>query len=112
MATKKFQKGEIIMREKSQGTEAYIIKKGSVEVSTTDEYGEKKVLAVLKEQGIFGEMSLIYGEARTARVVALENCVVSVLTRKMFFQLPETNPGVLAIKKIMKERLQNGEEEE
>ena len=106
MITKyEFRKGKTIVRQGTHGTSAFIIEKGKVEVFRTDDKGNKTVLGVLKEKEFFGEMGLIAGWQRTASVVALEDCVVGVLTRETFLTLPPTHPAVIAIKKIMVERL-------
>jgi len=100
-----FEKGKEIIRAGSHGKSAFIIKKGSVEVSIKNKYGKKQVLAVLRESEVFGEMALIESKPRTATVIALEECVCTVLTKEMFEKLPDSNPGVQAIKKIMRKRL-------
>jgi CRP/FNR family cyclic AMP-dependent transcriptional regulator len=100
-----FPRGKVIIRQGSAGTSAFIIVKGSVEVYREDAMGKKEVLAVLKEQEIFGEMALIESKPRSASVVALEDVECTVLTRDMFKKLPPNNPGVVAVKKIMEQRL-------
>lgn len=102
-----FPKGKVIIRQGSAGTSAFIIVKGSVEVYRENALGKKEVLAVLKEQDIFGEMALIDSKPRSANVVALDDVECTVLTRDMFAKLPPNNPGVLAVKKIMSERLKH-----
>jgi CRP/FNR family cyclic AMP-dependent transcriptional regulator len=102
---KDFRKGQFIVRQGTHGTSAFVIERGKVEVSITDEQGQKKILAVLKDKDIFGEMGLIAGVVRTANVIALEDCALAVLTRENFTKLPEDNPAVLKIKQIMAERV-------
>ena len=100
-----FPKGKIIIKQGRRGTSAFIIAKGKAQVILEDENGKKKLLAVLKEQDIFGEMGLIDGRPRSATVVALEDCECSVITKEMFKNLPDSNPGVKAIKKIIENKL-------
>ena len=69
-----------------------------------DAEGNKKVLAKLKENDLFGEMALISAVERTASVIALEDCEVAVLTREKFLTLPDTSPAVVRLKAIMKDR--------
>lgn len=102
-----FRKGKFIVRQGTHGTSAFIIEKGKVEVSRTDDKGNKTVLCVLQEKDIFGEMGLIAGWPRTANIMALEDCIIAVLSRETFVKLPPDNPAVLRIKKIMAERLKN-----
>ena len=104
---KEYRKGKKIVRQGTHGTSAFLIKKGKVEVYQEDAEGNKKVLAELKENDLFGEMAMISADARTASVVALEDCEVAILTRDKFLALPETSPAVVRLQSIMKERLKN-----
>ena len=101
-----FIKGKYIVRQGTHGTSAFIIEKGKVEVFTVDAEGNKKVLAILKEKDVFGEMALIADCVRTANVRALEDCTVTVLTQEVYKNLPPDNPGVKRIRDIMASRLQ------
>ncbi len=105
MEKKEFRKGKTIVRQGTHGTSAFILDEGTVQVCRVEDDGTKKVISILKEKDIFGEMGLIAGWPRTASVIALEDCVVSVLTRDDFKNLPQNNPGVKRILGIMKERL-------
>lgn len=103
--TKQYRKGKAIIRQGTHGTSAFILRKGKVEVSQVDAQGNKHVITVLQENDVFGEMAMVSSAPRSASVVALEECEVAVLTRERFLSLPDTNPAVLRIKKIMGERL-------
>ena len=76
-----------------------------MEVYLEDAEGNKKVLAKLKENNLFGEMAMISACERTAKVIALEDCEIAVLTREKYLNLPDTSPAVIRLKNIMKERL-------
>ena len=104
--SKDYRKGKSIVRQGTHGTSAFLIKKGKVEVWVTDENGQKKVIVELKEGDVFGEMALISNKPRTATVTALEDCQVDILTQQSFLKLPENNPAVVRIKKIMLDRIQ------
>ncbi len=104
---KDFIKGKLIVRQGTHGTSAFIIERGSVEVFQVDGEGNRKVLAVLKEKDMFGEMALVADCVRTASVRALEDCTLSVLTQETFKKLPPDNPGVQRIRKIMADRLKD-----
>lgn len=99
-----YPKGSLLLRQGSYQRKAFIIEKGSVEVFQRDEKGNKTVLAIRGIKDIIGEMTLIEGGTRCATVVALEDCEVSILTLRRFQSLPDSHPGVKAIKKIMNER--------
>ena len=106
---KEYRKGKTIVRQGTHGTSAFLIKKGKVEVFITDSDGNKKVLASLKESDLFGEMALISSDARTASVIALEDCELAILTRDKYLLLPDDNPAALRLKKIMIERKKKGQ---
>ena len=76
-----------------------------MEVYLEDAEGNKKVLAKLKENNLFGEMAMVSACERTATVIALEDCEIAVLTREKYLTLPDTSPAVIRLKNIMKERL-------
>jgi CRP-like cAMP-binding protein len=101
----KYRKGEIIFLEGSQGETAYIIESGRVEISDWGE-GHKRVLGVLRENDIFGEMGLIDGLPRSATAMALEDSEVYVLDRETFNSLAKQNPEIIMpIFKVLSLRL-------
>ena len=78
---KEYRKRNKIIRQGTHGISAFLIKKGKVEVYQEDAEGNKKVLAELKENDLFGKMAMISAGERSASVIALEDCEVAILTR-------------------------------
>lgn len=108
MDTINFKTKEIIIEEGSPGDCAYIIEKGSVEVSKITLNGKKLVLGVLEKSEIFGEMALIDGLPRSATIIALEDCVLSVCTKETFNYLADHNPeSLIPIFKVLVRRLRS-----
>ncbi|MBT5552094.1 MAG: cyclic nucleotide-binding domain-containing protein [Nitrospina sp.] len=108
MKTQFYKKGEGIIQEGKLSDCAYIIESGSVEVSKKRPNGDKQIIAVLKETDIFGEMGLIDGLPRSATVVALEDCSISVMTRETFNHLAHHNPqALMPILKVLAKRLRS-----
>ena len=103
--TKEYRQGKKIIRQGTHGTSAFLIKKGKVEVYIEDAEGNKKVLAQLKENDLFGEMALISACERTATVIAVEDCEIAVLTREKYLTLPDNSPARIRLKTIMEQRL-------
>lgn len=76
---KKYQKGDVILRENAESPdEAYIIQSGRVVVSR-DRQGERITLATLKPGEIFGEVGLTEKRQRTTSVTAIEDVEVDVI---------------------------------
>lgn len=106
MKRRLFKKGTAIIKEGTLSDCAYIIESGSVKVSKTLGSGEEQVIGILQENDIFGEMGLIDSLPRSANVVALEDCSVSVMTQETFNSLSQHNPGALMpILKVLATRL-------
>jgi CRP/FNR family transcriptional regulator, cyclic AMP receptor protein len=106
MKTKYFKKGEEIIKEGMLSDCAYIIDAGQVEVSKLRPNGEKQIIGVLNENDIFGEMGLIDGFPRSATVVALEDCTISIMTQEGFNSLAQHNPeALMPILKVLAKRL-------
>ena len=108
MDTINFKKGDDIIEEGTLGDCAYILEKGSVEVSKLSPQGVKQVLGILEKSEIFGEMGLIDGLPRSATVTALEDCVVCIFTKETFNNLADHNPeSLIPILKVLVRRLRS-----
>jgi len=108
MNTKYFKKGEEIIKEGMLSDCAYIIDSGKVEVSKILQNGEKQIISLLNENDIFGEMGLIDGFPRSATVVALEDCTISIMTQEAFNSLAQNNPeALMPILKVLAKRLRS-----
>ena len=67
-----FDDGEIIFDEGDEGIDLYVIQSGRVQITRTSATGPR-IVAKLRAGDFFGEMSVVLGEARTARAVAVGN---------------------------------------
>lgn len=76
--TQLFGAQEEIVRQGSPGNSLYIILSGQCRIYVTTSDGSLKPVAVLKQGDLFGEMSLLTGEDRSATVIAEEEtkCLV------------------------------------
>lgn len=74
-----FFRGSKIFRDGEPGNCAYLIEKGSVEISSHRK-GKKIVLATLSEGDLLGEMALIDNSVRSATATALEETKVVVIS--------------------------------
>jgi CRP-like cAMP-binding protein len=63
--------GETIVRQGDAGSSMFVLLRGSVTVTFTDEHGRSEHVATLQAGDFFGEMSLMTGEDRSASVTSL-----------------------------------------
>lgn len=76
--------GRVVVEEGSEGTEAYIVARGELEVSRrgTDDGEPPVVLARLANGALFGEMALLSRAPRAASVVAARPSILLVARRE------------------------------
>jgi len=97
--------GKLIVKEGEDGNCAYLIQSGTVSVFTHND-GSRINLAKFGVGEIFGELSLIFDEPRSASVVADEDCNLIVLTRNTMEQkLNSSDPTVRAIVEMLTKRI-------
>src|SRR5262245_56962626 len=102
---RRYEVGEVIVREHDLGDTAYIIEQGQVEVSK-DFDGQQVHLANLGAGDSFGEMSMIDEKPRSATVTAVTATVVREIQRDAFFHSFQADPDVaLTLLKVLFERL-------
>ena len=73
-----------IVHQSDPGETLYIVLKGIVKVSTTEQDGDEVFLAVLAAGDNFGELSLIDSKFRSADVVAQEESTLIAINRTTF----------------------------
>lgn len=102
---KTYKDGEVIVKEGEVGTSMYVILSGEVEVSK-ESGGEKTVIALLREEDIFGEMALFDNRPRSASVRAIGEVQVAVFDRHSFLEQITKNPHIaLQILQKMSQRI-------
>lgn len=74
-----FDEHAVVVHRDAPGDALYILLSGKVKVATTNEEDET-IIAMLGAGDIFGELSVLDGEGRSADVVALERTEVLVLS--------------------------------
>ncbi|MBI4830547.1 MAG: cyclic nucleotide-binding domain-containing protein [Candidatus Lindowbacteria bacterium] len=74
----KIMTGDVIFHKGEVGHEMYVLLKGRIQIVDEDPRGER-TLAVLGPGETFGEMALFEHKERSAKAVAMENCVVLAL---------------------------------
>lgn len=91
----KYRSGEVILEENDEGRDVYFILGGNVQVSTHVEQEFQHLtpgLAKLGENDFFGELSMIDGEPRSARVVATTDCEIAKFDGPKVLEFMDSNP--------------------
>ena len=81
--------GTVLFKEGDTGDCMYIIYKGDVKIhkgSTT--------LAILQEKDVFGELSLLDSETRSATATANTDCFLFKIDQEPFYELLESRPEI------------------
>ena len=110
MVSKKFENGNLIFLEESEGKNLFFVVEGSVKVTRLSKDGREVILAMLNAGDFFGEMSLLDGEARSANVIALEKTEVLSLNRDDFLVVLQDYPKIaIQLLKEMTSRLRKSD---
>ena len=110
MISKKFENGNLIFLEESEGENLFFVVEGSVKITRLSKDGREVILAMLNAGDFFGEMSLLDGEARSANVIALENTEVLILNRHDFLEVLHNYPQIaIQLLKEMTSRLRKSD---
>ncbi len=110
MVSKKFESGNLIFLEESEGKNLFFVVEGSVKVTRLSKDGREVILAMLNAGDFFGEMSLLDGEARSANVIALEKTEVLSLKRDDFLVVLHDYPKIaIQLLKEMTSRLRKSD---
>ena len=88
----RFKAGEVIFNAEQIGGTFYIVQAGQVELSITDDDGEKLVLEILESGDFFGELSLLDGGNRSTTAAAIQRTDTLVLERDEFLDLVKQKP--------------------
>ncbi len=92
-----FDTGETITRQGATAHWLYLIHSGTVEVRTTVDGAEPRVVRRLEAPDFFGEMGLMTGEPRLASVVALSPVICYRLDKDAFQQVLTDRPPLAAV---------------
>ena len=73
----------------------YLLLKGSVKVTETSREGQPKILGILEEGEIFGELAMLDGHPRSATVTTCEPSETASISQQEFRKFAATRPDVL-----------------
>jgi uncharacterized membrane protein len=84
---------QLIFSAGEEGGEMYLVQKGRVEIFMRDKSHERIVLNIVERGEIFGELSLLDDEERTASAKALEDTTLIAVERNDLLALVKIHPG-------------------
>ena len=86
--------GSVLFQEGDQDPYLVIIVNGLIDIIKQDSNQMPQLVATLKEGKVFGEMSLLDGEPRSATAVAKDEVTIFVLTKERYESLQKMEPAV------------------
>lgn len=102
-----YKKYDLIFTQGDPGDCAYMIDEGKIAiVAGKNIHGKHRALAKLNKDSIFGEMALIDEKVRTATAFVLEDCQLTVISRKTLKYLIHKEPLTLSpLLEVLSQRL-------
>jgi CRP-like cAMP-binding protein len=101
MQEEEYKAGEPVFNEGDHGNCMFIIHEGEVRI-----HKGNTELAVLNETEVFGELSLLDAETRSASATAASDCVLYKIDQEPFYDLINTRPEIsLGIIRVLARRL-------
>ncbi len=88
-----YPKNVVLIHEGDRSDQLYVVLSGRLKVYLSDASGKEVVIDTLRSNDCFGEMAL-EGEPRSASVMTLEPCRLSVIERDEFKRHLTTNPEI------------------
>jgi CRP-like cAMP-binding protein len=79
-----FKKGDCLFKEKSFSKGIYIIRKGKIKIFQTNAEGKQSIVYIYKKGDYFGYRPLLANEPHPVSAVAMDNVVVSFISRELF----------------------------
>ncbi|GBE06253.1 MAG TPA: Crp/Fnr family transcriptional regulator [Nitrospirae bacterium] len=108
MVEKKYKKNEIILHAEDTNEYMYIIWSGKVKVVRTTEEGKEILYAMHHAGDFFGEMSLIDGKTTPASVIAIEESMITIISKKDFREILYGHDKMIeSLLKMLCSRLRN-----
>lgn len=89
MKEKEFEKGSVIFNEGETGDCMYIIYQGTIKI-----HKENTVFATLHDKEVFGELSLLDADTRSATATADTDCILFRIDQESFYELLDERPEV------------------
>jgi CRP/FNR family transcriptional regulator, cyclic AMP receptor protein len=98
--------GKVIIREGEPGDHFFVVVQGQVQFLVLDAGGREIMVDQVGPGGFFGELSMLTGEPRSARVKAIDKVTTLALDRTEFFDFLQQHPdAAIDVLKVLGKRL-------
>jgi CRP/FNR family transcriptional regulator len=91
---KRYAKEQTILYEEDTSNCMYLIYSGKVRVVKMNEEGKEQIITIHKRKDFFGEMALLDGKTAPATVIAHEDVVIGILSKKDFDECLLSHDGI------------------
>jgi CRP-like cAMP-binding protein len=103
--------GEALFQAGDAGDGCYRIKTGLVKVVIASQHGEERIISLQGPGAIVGELSMIDGGPRSASIIAIADCSLSLISREKFQKYVEAHPELMSyLARILARRLREADE--
>ena len=89
MKEMQYEQGTEIFKEGETGDCMYIIQQGNIKI-----HKGNTTLAILKEKEVFGELSLLDADTRSASATADTDCILYKIDQEPFYELMDERPEI------------------
>ena len=89
MKEMQYEQGTVIFKEGETGDCMYIIEQGNIRI-----HKGNTTLAILKDKEVFGELSLLDADTRSASATADTDCTLFKIDQEPFYELMDERPEV------------------
>src|SRR5262249_1928609 len=86
--------GDALFAAGDPGDGCYRLERGLLKVIITSLWGEERILAILRPGGIAGGLSIIARPPRSASVISVTGCRLSLISKKNFEKCTKQDPDI------------------
>jgi CRP/FNR family cyclic AMP-dependent transcriptional regulator len=90
-----YSKNTILISKGDESDQLFIVLKGKLKVSITDDSGKEIIMSILGPGDYFGEIALIDGESRSATIMTTQATEVLTITRDDFHRTLLSSPELM-----------------
>src|ERR1019366_8663571 len=92
----KYAKNQKIFSQGDVADAVFFIQKGKVKITVLSEHGKEAVVGILEEGQFFGEACIEGAERRNATSQAMEDCMITSMTKPAMLAALDAEPGFSA----------------